>query len=167
MLRVCRQRRHNERDGVDYHFVSKAQFEQWIAEGALLEHAIVYGEHKGIPRAQVMDQLTAGRDVVMRVDVQGAATLRERLPHVVSAFLVAGTERELVRRLLSRGTEDDAALIKRASTIQAECQEASSFDYVVVNEEGGVERAAQQLAAILDAERCRVFKGGWARGHQK
>lgn len=153
-----RQRRQNERDGVDYHFVSKAQFEQWIADGALLEHAVVYGEHKGIPRAHVADKLAAGTDVLLRLDVQGAATVRKLLPRVVSGFLVAGSERELVRRLVARGTEDDAALVRRAGTIRAECREALSFDYIIVNEEGGVERAAQQLAAILDAERCRVLK---------
>lgn len=148
--------RAGERDGVDYHFVSKAQFEAWIAEGELLEHANVYGQYKGIPRAQVLDALARGTDVVLRLDVQGAATVRRLLPRVASAFIVAGSEAELVRRLVARGTESEAALVERAGTVREECARAGEFDYVVVNEEGGLERAAQRLAAIIDAERCRV-----------
>ena len=155
-LRGCREMRAGERDGVDYHFVSKAQFEQWIAAGELLEHAEVYGQYKGIPRAQVLDALARGADVVLRLDVQGAATVRRLLPRVASVFVVAGSEAELVRRLAARGTESEDALIRRAGTVRQECARASEFDYVVVNEEGGLERAAQRLAAIIDAERCRV-----------
>ena len=75
-------------DGEDYLFVSRRQFEAWLAEGALLEHAVVYGEYKGIPRRQVAEALARGTDVVLRVDVQGAATLRALMPDAVSIFLV-------------------------------------------------------------------------------
>lgn len=97
--------RPGERDGVDYFFVSRQQFEAWIAAGRLLEHAVVYGEYKGIPRAQVEDALARGTDVVLRVDVQGAATARRLLPGLVSVFLVAESEAALVQRLVARKTE--------------------------------------------------------------
>jgi len=102
---TSRPMRPGERDGVDYFFVSKEQFESWIAEGKLLEHAVVYGEYKGIPRQQVVDALARGTDVVLRIDVQGAATMRRLLPGLVSVFIVAENEAELVQRLVARKTE--------------------------------------------------------------
>ena len=102
---TSRAMRPGERDGVDYFFVSRAQFETWISEGRLLEHALVYGEYKGIPRAQVEDALAGGTDVVLRVDVQGAATVRRLLPGLLSVFLVAESDAALVQRLLARKTE--------------------------------------------------------------
>ena len=102
---TSRAMRPGERDGAEYFFVSRAQFEAWIAEGRLLEHALVYGEYKGIPRAQVEDALAGGTDVVLRIDVQGAATVRRLLPGLVSLFLVAESDAALVQRLLARKTE--------------------------------------------------------------
>lgn len=148
--------RPGEQDGVDYHFVSKAQFESWIAAGQLLEHAVVYGEYKGIPKQQVLDALERGADVVLRLDVQGAATVRALLPGVVSVYIVAASEAELVQRLIERKTESEEALIKRAGTIRQECSRMSEFQYVIVNEQGGLEQAAKRLSAIIDAERCRT-----------
>jgi guanylate kinase len=150
--------RDGEQEGVDYHFVSREQFEEWIAEDQLLEHALVYGEYKGIPRQQVNDALAQGKDVLLRLDVQGAATVRKLLPGVASAYIVAASEGELVRRLVARKTETDEALIKRAGTIKAECERMHEFEYVVVNREGGLDEAAACLAAIIDAERARLAR---------
>ena len=102
---TSRMMRPGEQDGVDYFFVSKEMFEEWIRDGKLLEHAVVYGEYKGIPRQQVEDALANNTDVILRIDVQGAATMRKLLPDMVSIFLVADTEAELVQRLMDRKTE--------------------------------------------------------------
>lgn len=102
---TSRAMRPGEKDGVDYFFVTKDTFECWIEEGRLLEHAVVYGEYKGIPREQVEEALGNKTDVILRVDVQGAATMRKLLPDMVSIFLVAETEQELVQRLVDRKTE--------------------------------------------------------------
>lgn len=102
---TSRAMRPGEKDGVDYFFVTKETFERWIEEGRLLEHAVVYGEYKGIPRQQVEEALENKTDVILRVDVQGAATMRKLLPDMVSIFLVAETEQELVQRLVDRKTE--------------------------------------------------------------
>lgn len=150
--------REGERDGVDYHFVSKQQFEQWIADDELFEHALVYGQYKGIPKSSVLGPLSKGQDVVLRLDVQGAATVRRLLPGAVSVYIVAASEAELVERLVQRKTEGLQGLITRAGTIRRECERLDEFEYVVVNEEGGAERAVRQLAAIVDAERCRSVR---------
>jgi guanylate kinase len=107
---TSRAMRPGEKDGVDYFFVTKETFEQWILEGKLLEHAVVYGEYKGIPKQQVEEALSNDTDVILRVDVQGAATMRRLLPGMVSIFLVADTEEELVKRLMDRKTEPPVCL---------------------------------------------------------
>lgn len=103
---MCRGMRPGEVEGKDYFFVTKQKFEEWKAQNMLLEHASVYGEYKGIPRQQVDSALAAGTDVVLRIDVQGAATVRQLLPEVISIFLTAESEDALVRRLVARKTED-------------------------------------------------------------
>jgi len=171
--------RPGERDGVDYQFVDRAQFERWIAQGALLEHALVYGEYKGIPRTQVTDALRRGSDVVLRLDVQarsppldaftppqhltvdpsqGAATVRRLLPDAVSVFLVAQSEAELVARLVQRKTETAAALVERVSTIKRELARLPEFEYVVVNAKGSIDGAARELCAIIDATKARTAR---------
>eukprot|EP00892_Ulva_mutabilis_P011954 jgi/Ulvmu1/9130/UM005_0226.1 len=152
---TTRPMRAGERDGVDYHFVSKEIFEQWIADDELFEHALVYGQYKGIPKSSVIGPLSKGQDVVLRLDVQGAATVRRLLPDTVSVYIVAASEAELVERLVRRKTEGLEGLATRAGTIKRECERIGEFQYVVVNEEGGAERAVRQLSAIVDAERCR------------
>jgi len=96
---TTRPRRSNEVEGVDYHFVSEQEFAEMLEKNELLEHAIVYGQHKGIPKQQVREALASGKDVIMRIDVQGAATIRELVPEAVFIFLTASSEEELVRRL--------------------------------------------------------------------
>jgi guanylate kinase len=153
---ICRAKRNGEVDGVDYHFVSKAQFEEWIQQGELFEYATVYGEYKGIPKSSVLGPLQEGKDVVLRLDVQGAETVRKLMPRVVSVFVTASSEAELVKRLVSRKTETTEALIERVRTLKQECERISEFEYVIVNKKGAADAAAAQLAAIVDAERCRA-----------
>jgi guanylate kinase len=152
--------REGEVNGVDYHFVSKEQFEEWIEAGELFEYATVYGDYKGIPKSSVLGPMQQGKDVVLRLDVQGAATVRKLLPRVVSVYIVASSEAELAQRLLDRKTESADALIERVRTLKGECERMGEFEYVVVNQTGASDRAASQLAAIVDAERCRVHGAG-------
>jgi guanylate kinase len=97
--------RPKEVEGKDYFFVTREKFEEWIAQGQLLEHANVYGDYKGIPRQQVDQALAAGTDVVLRIDVQGAATVKKLMPDAISIFVAADSEATLVERLVSRKTE--------------------------------------------------------------
>ncbi|MGQ9458751.1 MAG: guanylate kinase, partial [Anaerolineae bacterium] len=143
-------------DGVDYHFVSRERFQEMIARGELLEHALVYGEYKGIPRRQVEEALRSGKDVILRIDVQGAATIRRLAPGAVLIFLTAASEEELIQRLQTRKTEDPEALARRIATAREELRRVEEFDYVVVNREGCLDEAVAQVQAILQAEKCRV-----------
>src|SRR5215204_3224198 len=113
---TTRPRRPTETDGVDYHFVSMSDFAEMIDNGELLEYAIVYGDYKGIPKKHVRSALASGKDVIMRIDVQGAASIRQLIPNVVTIFLTAESEDELVRRLHERKTEDEDKLKMRVAT---------------------------------------------------
>ncbi|MGQ9466448.1 MAG: guanylate kinase [Anaerolineae bacterium] len=148
--------RPGEVHGVDYFFLSTEEFLRLEREGELLEHAIVYGEHKGVPKQQVRDAFASGKDVIMRVDVQGAATIHQMAPEAVLIFLTAESKDELVRRLERRGTETPEKLAERVGKIEWEMSRMQEFDYVVVNREGELDRAVAQIAAIVEAEHCRV-----------
>lgn len=148
--------RPGEIHGVDYFFLSTEEFLRLEREGELLEHAVVYGEHKGVPKQQVRDAFASGKDVIMRVDVQGAATIRRLAPEAVLIFLTAESKDELVRRLKGRGTETPEQLAERVGKIEWEMSRMQEFDYVVVNREGELDRTVAQIAAIVEAEHCRV-----------
>lgn len=122
----------------------------------LLEQAIVYGQHKGIPKQQVRQALESGKDVIMRIDVQGAATIRQIVPNAVTIFLTAPSEREQIHRLRERGSDSLAQLDKRIRTAQKEMNTLHTFDYVVVNRHGQLNEAVNQVLAIIEAEHCRV-----------
>ncbi len=141
---------------MDYHFVSRERFLEMIQKGELLEHALVYGDYKGVPRQQVKEALRSGKDVVMRLDVQGAATIRQLAPEAVLIFLTAENEEALIRRLRARNTEDPDKLASRIAVAREELKRVVEFDYVVVNREGGLDQAVSQVQAIIQAEKCRV-----------
>ncbi|MCX6031255.1 MAG: guanylate kinase [Chloroflexi bacterium] len=153
---TTRARRPNEEDGVDYHFVSEAAFTAMIAQGELLEHATVYGQYKGIPKAGIRAALASGHDVVMRVDVQGAATVCQMVPQAVTIFLTAESEAALVERLRRRRTEDNAQLQRRIETARAELRRAVEFKYRVVNCECALDDTVDEVIAIMQAEKDRV-----------
>lgn len=148
--------RPNEVDGVDYFFVTTEEFDRMERDGELLEHAIVYGQHKGIPKQQVREALASGVDVVMRLDVQGAASVRRMVPEAVLIFLTASSFDELRRRLERRGEDTPAQLRERIATARQEMERVAEFDYVVVNREGQLEQAVDDVLAIIRAEHCRV-----------
>ncbi|OQA15227.1 MAG: Guanylate kinase [Chloroflexi bacterium ADurb.Bin360] len=127
-----------------------------IREDALIEHALVYGQYKGVPKQQVREALASGKDVVMRLDVQGAATVKHLLPEAILIYLSAASEEELVARLRSRASDTEAQIQRRIETAQEELRCLGEFDYVVVNPEGALDQAVDTILAIITSEHCRV-----------
>ena len=148
--------RPNEVHGEDYFFYSNAKFAEMIKKGELLEHAIVYNEYKGIPKAQVRDALASGKDVVMRLDVQGAETIRMLCPDSLLIFLSPQDEAEMVERLHLRKTESPEGLKLRIATAQQEMTHLNSFDYVVINRELHLDETVDTIISIIVAEHHRV-----------
>jgi guanylate kinase len=153
---TTRPQRPNEVDGVDYHFVSVGEFAEMIEQGELLEYAVVYGDYKGIPKKHVREALASGKDVIMRIDVQGAATIRRLVPNAVTIFLTAESEEELIRRLQDRKTEDPDKLKMRIVTARQELKRIVEFDYVVMNRIHQLEDTVNQVVSIITAEKSRV-----------
>jgi guanylate kinase len=151
-----RPRRPDEVDGVDYFFVTTEEFVTLLEQGELLEHAVVYGDYKGIPKQPIREALQSGQDVVLRVDVQGAATLKRLIPEAVFIFLTASSEEELVARLSNRKTESPESLRIRIATAREEMRRVPEFDYVVVNAAERLEAAVQDVISIIRAEHCRA-----------
>jgi guanylate kinase len=143
--------RPGEVDGLHYRFISDADFDRMIEEGAFLEWAEIFGHRSGTPAAAVEEARDAGRDVLLEVDVQGARSVRERVPDAVLIYLQPPSEEELARRLRARGTEEGSALDRRLAEARRELAEASRFDHVVVNDR--VEDAVGEVLAIIDRQR--------------
>ncbi|XP_026441299.1 guanylate kinase 2, chloroplastic/mitochondrial-like [Papaver somniferum] len=156
---TTREKRIGEVDGVDYHFVSKEKFLELVDSNELLEYALVYGDYKGIPKQQIRDFMSKGKDIILRVDIQGAATLRKILgDSAIFVFLVAESEEELVNRLVDRKTETIDTLIVRIKTAREEVKHMRNFDYVVVNAEGKLDNAVKLVESIIDAEKAKVLQ---------
>ncbi len=153
---TTRQPRSGEHNGVDYTFVTMETFRELISRDELLEWANVYGNYYGPPRAAVRDALNAGKDAILRVDVQGVRTIKKAAPECVAIFLAAPSMAELERRLRSRGTESDEQLELRLKTAEEELTQLPLFDYMVFNREGELERAVAEIEAIITAEKRRV-----------
>lgn len=153
---TTRPKRPNEIDGVDYFFVSMGEFAEMIDNDDLLEYAVVYGDYKGIPKEQVRKALASGQDVVMRIDVQGAETIRRLVPGAVLIYISAESEEALIRRLRQRKTEPEDQLKMRIATARKEQKRLELFDYIVINAEDKLDETCQKLASIITAERCRV-----------
>eukprot|EP01023_Acetabularia_acetabulum_P043849 TRINITY_DN4388_c0_g1_i1.p1 TRINITY_DN4388_c0_g1~~TRINITY_DN4388_c0_g1_i1.p1 ORF type:complete len:316 (-),score=54.87 TRINITY_DN4388_c0_g1_i1:227-1174(-) len=159
--------REGERNGVDYIFVSKQKFEEWIETDQLLEYATVYGEYKGVPLASIVKTLNENKNVVLQLDVQGAKTIKQFDPNVVSIFITAPSEEKLVRRLINRDTENLERLEVRIQTARKECMNVDDFDYVLVNRCGALEQAIQDFENILDAELMRVVRRKRSLQHER
>ena len=155
---TTRPMREGEIEGVDYLFVSKSTFADMMQADELLEHSLVYGDYKGIPKQQVRDAIRSGKDVLMRIDVQGAAKIRRIVRNVVTIFLAPESESELERRLAERKTETLENLKIRIATAREEMKRINEFDYVVVNRANHQDQAVSQIVAIITAERCKVHR---------
>lgn len=153
---ATREPRPDEVEGQDYFFISEEDFERMINAGELIEHATVYDHYKGIPKEQVRDALYSGKDTIMRVDVQGAQTVRELYPQALLIFLSTETEKELIDRLIARGSETPESLKLRAETFRRELEYVDIFDYYVLNPEGQLDSAVDSILDIIRAEHLRT-----------
>ena len=153
---TTRPRRPNEKDGVDYQFVTKDRFQKLLDNNELLEWARVYDNLYGVPKETVRQALKHGNDVMVKVDIQGAATYKKFAPEAVLIFLAPPSFDELAARLKARYTETPASLSTRLQACDDEMKQIEQFDYVVINHRNQIERAVAEIKAIITAEKCRV-----------
>ena len=153
---TTRAMRANEVEGVDYFFASHAQFADMIDKDELLEYALVYNDYKGIPKEQVRRAFDSGKDVVMRIDVQGAETIRRLAPDALLIFLTVENEQEMVDRLTARSTENIDNLKLRIATCRMELRRISQFDYIVPNRANCLNETVDAIVAIIQAEHHKV-----------
>jgi len=142
-----------EQDGREYFFVDRATFEQMIGRGEFLEWADVYGQLYGTSAQQVERERAAGHDIILEIDVQGAASIRRKIPDAVSIFILPPSFELLRNRLVTRGTDSAEALEKRLRGARAEVEQYKNFQYVILNDD--INRASQQLASVIYSERAR------------
>jgi guanylate kinase len=155
---TTRPQRLNEIHGVDYFFITMGEFAEMIEEEELLEYAVVYGDYKGIPKKQVREALASGQDVIMRIDVQGAATIRKLVPEAILIYISAESEEALVRRLRERKTEPEDQLKMRIATARQELKALDMFDYIVINADDRLNETCQAIASIIIAEKSRIHQ---------
>jgi len=154
---TTRPRRQGEEHGVHYYFLAESEYDALLEAEQFLEHAVVHNLYRyGIPLHSIRDGLRRGQDVILAPDVQGASTVRWKLPNAITVFLRPASLEELVPRLVARGTESDAERRIRLATAEREMQRVSEYDYVIVNQRDRVDEAVRDLKAIIVAERARV-----------
>jgi guanylate kinase len=146
---TTRPMRPGERNGADYWFVTDAEFDRMEAADELIEKAIVYGQRKGVPRREIVEPLSRGADVIARVDVQGAMTLRGIIPDALLIFIASPSLEEEQRRLDERATESEEERRLRLETAQQEIEAVPYFDHVVVNETGRLESTARRVVELI------------------
>ena len=151
---TTRQSRPGEVDGVDYYFVSKEQFKQYIEEDALLEYAEYVDNYYGTPIQKIEENLAAGNDVFLEIEVQGALKVRERMPEGIFIFLAPPSLDELKSRITGRGTDREDVILERMQMAKEEIEMMQHYDYVVVNDT--VEHAVDKVNAIIQSEHLRV-----------
>ncbi|MCM1025277.1 MAG: guanylate kinase [Roseburia sp.] len=143
--------REGERDGVDYFFTTREKFEETIAENGLVEHALYCGNYYGTPRAYVEEQLTAGKNVILEIEIQGALKIKKKFPDSLLIFVTPPDAQELKRRLEGRGTEDAGTIARRLARASEESEGIEAYDYIVVNDD--LEECAEELHRLVDAAR--------------
>jgi len=153
---TTRAQRAKERDNVDYHFVPERKFQEMIKNNELLEWANVYGNWYGVPKQPVKQALDRGQDVIVKVDTQGAATIKKILPEAVFIFVIPPSMAELMTRVKQRHTESPFDLALRIKTAEEEIKQLPLFDYIVVNKRDEIDLAVSEIKAIITAEKCRV-----------
>lgn len=145
---TTRKQRPNEKHAHDYHFVDKAEFERMVAAGEFLEHAQVFDNYYGTSRKAVEAEMSAGRDVLLEIDWQGAAQVRKLMPEAISVFILPPSRTELERRLRNRGTDSDEVIARRLQDAVGDMSHWSEFDYVVVNDV--FDQARAELSAVIN-----------------
>lgn len=151
---TTRKPRPGETDGKEYFFVSLERFKEMVENDELLEHAEYVANSYGTPKAYVEDKLNEGLNVLLDIEVQGARQINEKMPDAVKIFIVPPSLEELERRLAGRGTDTARAIEARLIRARQEFKEADFYDYIIINDDA--DRAAYELAAIIDAEHCRA-----------
>jgi guanylate kinase len=153
---TSRPKREKEVEGVDYVFVSPQRFEEMIRNDELAEYAWVYTAYKGIPRVQIEPALLSGKDVIMRVDVQGARKVRQLYPGSIHIFMIPKNEQELLDRVCQRNSDSEEEIRIRMQTARDELKYLNLFDYVVVNEQNHLDDTVNTILSIIDAEHHRI-----------
>jgi guanylate kinase len=153
---TTRDPRNGELHGSDYFFVTKEAFAEMIDRDELLEYALDYGEYRGVPKEQVRKAMESGKDVIMRIDVQGSATIRKICPEAVTIFLTTQSEEELVERLRARKTEPPEGIRMRITTARQELKRIGEFDYFVVNRDKCLDETVNTILSIIHSEHQRV-----------
>ena len=153
---TTRPKRTSERDGLDYIFLEREKFQEMVQNGEFLEYAEVYGNWYGVPGQQVSQAIGNGLDTILKVDVQGAATIKKLAPEAVFIFLTTPSMGELEQRLELRATESAASLELRGNTASQEMERLTDFDYRVENRDGYLDQAVACIDAIILAEKCRI-----------
>ncbi|MDF2838817.1 MAG: Guanylate kinase [Evtepia sp.] len=153
---TTRQARVGELNGVNYHFTDRAEFEEMIRRDEFLEYAEYVGNYYGTSKKIVEEKLSQGQDVLLDIEVQGAAKVKENCSYAILVFIIPPSFEELERRLRARKTDNEKKIEERLQRSREEYQEISHYDYIVINNQ--VEMAAKEIEAILTAERCRVSK---------
>ena len=153
---TTRPMRPGEHDGVDYIFLDPDTFAKMRERDEFIECAEVYGRWYGVPRSQARDALRSGLDVILKIDVQGAATIRRMAPEALLIFLIPPTLDDLRHRLRGRMTESASDLERRLKTAEEELARVHEYDYRVVNENDGLQQAVADIEAIIAAEKCRI-----------
>jgi guanylate kinase len=151
---TTRSPRPGEVDGREYHFVTEERFAQMVKAGDFLEWAEVHGHRYGTSRGEVMPRLVAGHDVILDIDVQGAAQVLEALPEAIAVFVVPPSYRALAERLTARGQDDPSTVARRLAVSRWELERYREYRYVIINDD--VDRASRELASIILAQRCRL-----------
>ncbi len=150
--------RPDEKEGVDYFFVSREEFERMIAKDELIEYSHVYSDYKGVPKSQIRKALASGKDVVLRLDVQGAEKIKKMYPEAILIFLVPSDQQEWYKRLGGRTHSHEKDMDQRIATVKEELEKARGFDYIVVNAQGKLKKAIKDIEAIITAEHHRTDK---------
>jgi len=153
---TTRPRRAREKNGVNYHFLSQKEFQQMIDKHQFLEWANVYGNYYGVPKDEVSSALSKGVDTMVKVDVQGAATIKRILPQAVCVFLMPPSTQALKKRLNRRRSESSEDLALRLATAREEIRTLPLFDYVITSHQNELDEVVSQIDAIVAAEKCRV-----------
>lgn len=145
--------RPGEVNGVNYHFLSKDEFEKLIENGGMLEYANYCGNYYGTPKKPVEDMLAEGKNVILEIEVQGALKVMEKCPEAVSVFILPPSLKELRRRLHKRGTETEEVIEKRIGEAAGEIRKAVNYDYVMIN--GELEIAVSDLLSIINSQKLK------------
>ncbi len=144
---ITRPMRQGEKEGEKYNFIAKEKFEYMIENDMLLEHNIFVGNYYGTPREPVEKAVSEGKDIIIEVDVNGAAQIREKLPEAVSIFIMPPSFHELKRRLKGRGTESEELIEKRLNSALGEIKRAAEYDYIIVND--NITAAADNILSVI------------------